>query len=592
MRFFGRTSTGAGRTGTVIGVGLLVVALLGVAVLQPRSTSPEAARLPRPYFSPTESWFARGNFINLDKEQTVDDAGELTDAAVAKPLIAPEQLWTVAGTNTVSLNWTRQPGASGYNVRYRPATQNAYQTADVSAPFFTVRNAKPNTTYEFAVSSHAEDGTTSGFSPNMAVTPTELTSTTRVERAEFSVGAWLPPGWENAEVQASFERASGTLSSVNPFWYNFSADGLLEAKGSAKNPEVVARAHQAGMRVIVTVTNNFDGDRVTAFLKDRALQKRFIQDVTNELSIYNYDGIDLDFENVHTADRDAFTAFVLRLAASVHKQGKVIELTAQAKKSDTDNWDGPGAIDLDRLRDEIDMFKPMLYDFARPDTEPGALAPLNWITEVLTYWKSKVPAEKIQAALPLYGYDWSLSSDDDIGIQFIDAQHIKDKYKVSEARDVLSGEMRLDYSDEHGPRVAYFQDAQSVAQKVAAVRAVGVKAVTFWLLGGEDPQSFGALRASTSKTTVSLQKPLNIGLKLKGDELSVSVSKFPEIDHVAVLYGSAPDNLTQKIEKQTTSLITLPKLLPGELRYIRAIAYDKKGNEIKKSGLASVDLSK
>ncbi|MFO0704875.1 MAG: glycosyl hydrolase family 18 protein [Candidatus Andersenbacteria bacterium] len=585
------TKIGVAKLGTLLAIGALLVTLGSAALVRPHVTSPEVAQLPRPYFSQSESWFGRGNLINLDTAPDATDTSSSTTTSDEQPLVPPEQLWTVAGTNTVSLNWTRQAGASGYHVHYRPASQASDLTAEVAAPFFTVRNAKPNTSYEFAVASVDEKGIESPFSARMAVTPTSLTSTTRIERADLTVGAWLPPGWENSDVQASFERASGTLSVVNPFWYNFSSSGQLEAKGSAKNPEVVARAHQAGMRVIVTVTNNYDPERVSAFLKNSELQERFIQDVATELGIYNYDGIDLDFENVHTSDKEAFTDFVLRLAAAVHKQGKVIELTAQAKKSDTDTWDGPGALDLERLREEIDRFKPMLYDFARPDTEPGALAPLAWIREVLGYWKSKVPAEKIQAALPLYGYDWSLSSEDDIGIQYVDVQHIKSKYKVSEALDPASGEVKLSYSDEHGPRTVFYQNAASVQQKVATVRAAGISAVTFWLLGGEDPQTFEALRAATSKTTVSLQKPLNIGLKLKGSELAVSVSKFPEIDHVTVLYGAAPDALNKKLEKQTTSLITLPALQPGETRYIQAIAYDKKGAEIKKSGIAFIDSS-
>gem|GEM_PF-6681956 len=584
MRFwFGRTTPST--HWTRLAVAVLVVGLVVVASAKPRTLAPEAAQLPKPYFSTQQSYFTRGNFINLDEETTVADSTELAE------LRAPEQLWTVAGTNTVSLNWNRAPQAAAYEVRYRPVTQAAFQSAEVTAPFFTVRNAKADTTYEFTVASKDADGIVSKPSASTAVTPTALTSTTKIERHPFEIGAWLPPGWENQNVQASFERGSSTLTSINPFWYNFSTAGKLEAKGSARNPEVVARAHQAGMRVVVTITNNFDATRVTTFLKDPELQQKFIADVVSELAQYDYDGVDLDFENLTPSDRDGFTSFVLALSDAVHAKDKTLELSAQPKKSDGDDWAGPGALDLDRLKDAVDVFKPMLYDFNRPNTEPGPLAPLSWMREVLTYWKAKVGAEKIQAALPLYGYDWSLTTEDDIGIQYEDVQHIKSKYQTTETLDTSSGEIKLSYSDEHGPRTVFYQNASTVQQKVSAVRSLGIPGVTFWLLGGEDPKAFRALQSLTTSTKVTLQKPLNVGLKLKGAELSVSLSKFPEIDHVTVLYGAAPNTLTQKIEKQTTSLIDLPDLRPGETRYIQAVAYDKKGNEIRKSGIAYISAA-
>jgi len=564
-----------------IGFGIIAVLVWGFS--DPQPINPAASLAVRPYFDQAQSFFARGNFIDLD---STPDAAPVDESALA--FGPPNQLWTVAGTNTVSLNWTRQPDTQEYVVRYRPTAQTAVLTAEVSAPFFTVRNARAGQTYEFSVASVDEDGRTGSFSPTTAVTPTALTSSTRVEQQPFEVSAWLPPGWENKNVQASFERGVGTLTEINPFWYNFSSAGALEAKGSARNPEVIARAHQSGMRVVFTITNNFDTERVTRLLASPDKQQKLIQDILAELSLYDYDGVDLDFEDVSPADKDGFSEFVIKLAKAVHDKQKIIELTGQAKKSDGDNWNGPGSLDLARLSSHVDVFRPMLYDHARPNTDPGPLAPLAWISEVLTYWKSKVPAGKIQAALPLYGYDWSLSTDDDIGIQWQDGQHILDKYAAEESRDTASGEVHLTYADEDGPREVYYQDAQSVQQKVAAVRAAGVESVAFWLLGGEDPATFGSIRALTSSTTVTVQKPLNIGLKLKGSQVAVSVSKFPEVDHVSIFYGNAPDLLSQKLDKQTASIINLPDLQPGEQRFIQAVAYDNQGHEIRKSGIAYV----
>ncbi|MFH0830734.1 MAG: glycosyl hydrolase family 18 protein [Parcubacteria group bacterium] len=567
-------------------IGVLIAAAVIVFGLKPHATNQDLAQLPRPYFASEHSYFARGNFFNLDTEPTLDEPL----AKLPLVLAPPEQVWTVAGTNTVSLNWTRHPQATSYQVRYRQLPQERYQTAEVEAPFFTVRNATADATYEFTVATKLEDGSTSKSSPRMAVTPTALTQTTRIERERFEVAAWMPPGWENTDVQSSFERGSGTLTAINPFWYNFGANGRLEPKGSARNTEAIARAHQADMRVLFAITNNYDPARITKLLSDPELQQLFTEDVLRELELYDYEGVDLDFENVSPKDRDAFTKFLIALSEKVHAKGKVIQLTAQPKKSDADNWNGPGALDLNQLRDHIDWFVPMIYDFSTQNGEPGPIAPLPWVDQVLRYWTSKVPKEKILAGLPFYGYDWSLATEDDIGIQYQDVLKIQERYKVEEGFDQQAGEPFIKYSDEDGPRTVYYQNAASVASKVAVAKQYGVAGVAIWLLGGEDPQNFEAIRSTTSTTIRLVQKPLNLGLKVKGQALSVSLTKFPEIDHVTILYGAKPNTLSEKLEKQTTSVIPMPELHPGETRYLQGVAYDKEGHELRRSGIASVSL--
>ncbi len=563
---------------TVVGVGLS--ALILFAAVFPNSNGPADQPPPRPYFAPSATFIGRGNFFNLDEVAAADSE--------PATLTTPEQLWTVAGTNTVSLNWTRLPQADNYQVEYRDSSSNANKTVDVDVPFFTLRNTRAGTTYYFRV--RAKQGEQlSSFTATTAVTPSSLHQTTTTEKTTFEAAAWLPPGFEDPDVRASFERGCGVLTEVNPFWYNFSASGALEPKGGARAPEVVARGHQCSMRVIPTITNNFDGDRVTAFLGDPGKQKQFIESVVTEITSYGYDGIDLDFENVHAGDRDKFTVFLKDISGAVHAAGKLIELTGQAKKSDGDNWDGPGALDLDALRDDFDRFKVMTYDYSRSNSDPGPLAPLPWMQEVLRYWRSKVPAEKLLTGIPFYGYDWSLTTDDDVGIVWDGVQMIKSKYEFKDGFDLASAEPYITYDDEHGPRIVYYQDAASVKRKVETAKEAGSAGIAIWLLGSEDPADLAVIRPFTSETTRIVEKPLNIGLKIKGPEISVSLTRFPEIASVKIVYGPSQDRRTEVVESKSIGLIKLPNLQPGETRYLEAIAYDGAGREIRRSGLAIVE---
>lgn len=563
-----------------LALGLIGVVGIAVAAAQPRSTGHDGAPTPAPYFSSGDSFIGRGTAENLDEVANAD-------APAASVLTPPASTWTVASAASVNLSWTRQPLADRYEVSYRNESSGQEKTVEVDAPLYTVA-AAPGTTYSVAVTTIGRDGTRSESSARTAVTPTQVRSSQTVEKSGFQVAAWMPSDFDVADARDSFDRTIGVSTEVNPFWYNFAASGVLEAKGGARNPELVARAHQADQVVIPAITNNFDPDRVTALLANPAQQATLREAIVKEVEEGGFDGIDLDFENMHASDRDGYTAFVTALANDLHARGKIIEVTSQPKKSDGDTWDGPGAIDLDALRDVVDRFKVMTYDFSRPDTQPGPVAPIPWTLEVLEYWKTKVPAEKILAGLPFYGYNWSLDTDDDHGITWESAQRARDKFAVEDSIDQVAGEPYFTYSDEHGPRIAYYQDAASVSRKVEAIKSTGVAGVAIWLLGQEDPANFGAIRKQTTTVTRTVDRPLNVGVKLQGDDVQVSVTRSSDVAAVEVRYGSSPDDLTRTARAEQGSLVPLPRLGPKETRYFVAVAFGADGKELRRSGTSFV----
>ncbi|MFO0702947.1 MAG: glycosyl hydrolase family 18 protein [Candidatus Andersenbacteria bacterium] len=477
-----------------------VVVVVAVATI-PRAVNHDAAPTPAPYFSTGQSFLGHGTGENLD---TLPAAS----APAATTLTAPASTWTVAGANSVTVSWTRQPLAARYEVSYRNEASGRVTTATTDVPLYAIKDALPGTTYSVTVTSLGKDGQRSDPSARSAVTPSQVETSQTTTRQPFEVATWMPSDFNVADARASFERGTGTATEVNPFWFDYAATGELQAKGGARNPELVARAHQAGQRVLPTVTNNFDGDRVATLLADVTKQDALRKAILDEVAQGGFDGFDLDFENIHAGDRDAYSGFVSALANDLHGAGKLLEVTVQPKKSDGDTWDGAGSIDAATLGAAADRIKVMTYDFSRTNTQPGPIAPLPWLTEVMTYWTSKVPAAKLLAGLPFYGYDWSLDSDDDHGVTWESVERVRGKYQVTESLDTASGEPYLTYSDEHGPRVVYYQDAASVGRKISAIKATGVAGVAIWLLGQEDPADFGAIRSQITTTTRTVERPL------------------------------------------------------------------------------------
>ena len=119
-----------------------------------------------------------------------------------------------------------------------------------------------------------------------------------------------------------------------------------------------------------------------------------------------YAGIDLDYENLHAADRQAFSTFVTRLAHALHAKGKVLSVAVFAKTTNAGTDPRNVAQDYAAIGRAADQVRLMAYDYHWESSAPGPVAPISWVRAVLRYAKTQIPASKIILGVPLYGYDW------------------------------------------------------------------------------------------------------------------------------------------------------------------------------------------
>ena len=120
----------------------------------------------------------------------------------------------------------------------------------------------------------------------------------------------------------------------------------------------------------------------------------------------HYAGIDLDYENLHAGDRQAFTTFVTRLARALHARGKVLSVAVFAKTTNAGTDPRNLAQDYAAIGRAADQVRLMAYDYHWASSPPGPVAPISWVRAVLRYARTQIPASKIILGVPLYGYDW------------------------------------------------------------------------------------------------------------------------------------------------------------------------------------------
>jgi hypothetical protein len=116
-----------------------------------------------------------------------------------------------------------------------------------------------------------------------------------------------------------------------------------------------------------------------------------------------------------------YTELIREIAAAMHRQHRLVRLMAPVRESDdvdvatTDI--APYLFDYGTLAQYVDQVVLKAYDFNFATGNPGPIAPLTDVAQVLTYVRSyDVPWAKLAVAVPLYAYDWTVNQKGNIAI--------------------------------------------------------------------------------------------------------------------------------------------------------------------------------
>lgn len=309
----------------------------------------------------------------------------------------------------------------------------------------------------------------------------------------FQVSAWVPY-WDRARVRVSLAAHAAGLNEVNFFWYEVQPGGSLRAFPGAEDTSLLALARAHNLRVLPTIMNDFDGPCVAALLTDEEARAAHVREIVALVERMDYDGIEIDYEALPAEARDDLTAFIESLASELHARNRLLSIAVHPKTDDQGTWDGPRAQDWPPLGAAVDEFKVMAYDYHWNTSPPGPIAPLDWIDDVLAYAERTVPAGKIWAGLPFYGYDWIEQKGE--GLVWATADELIRQHRPTTRRDSPSGEIYFSYTVDDIRHTVYVPDARACALKVrlARQRHPGIAGVSIWRLGGESPEHWAAIR--------------------------------------------------------------------------------------------------
>lgn len=280
------------------------------------------------------------------------------------------------------------------------------------------------------------------------------------------------------------------LNVISPTWYELSdASGAVSSMASH---DYVAWAHGRNYEVWALVSNAFDLERTHQFLLNSTARERFIKTMIDEALTYGYEGINIDFENVYMADKEALTHFVNEFAHYARKNQITLSMDVTVMGG-SDNWSK--CYDHEKLGQIVDFLIVMTYDEHWASSPiSGPVASYDWMLHHMSVLTNYVSADKLVLGVPFYTRVWREYPSDSIANKHrttsaaigMEAQNaLIEKYNLELIWDETDRLFYATFFEADAQVKIWVENAQTIREKLSIVNTLGLKGAAAWRRGFE-----------------------------------------------------------------------------------------------------------
>lgn len=267
------------------------------------------------------------------------------------------------------------------------------------------------------------------------------------------------------------------------------------------------------IKLMPLVTNvDFDGAKVAKFLHDTAAQTKAIQALVSECQKHQYQGFQMDFENIAVSNRNNLTIFYQKLAAAMHQAGYQISFAIAPQLTANDATGSAflaqryrelsGAYDYKALGQIADFVTLMAYDEHWGDTTPGPVAAYPWVENIIRYAVQYIPPEKISLGIPVYSDFWFTGKPARENfvkpilsqLSYDEIETVMDKYNLQLAWDETTKVPYVLFNYETLNEYIFAENAASFAAKLQLIQKYNLRGFSVWRIGMEDRRIWNVLK--------------------------------------------------------------------------------------------------
>lgn len=320
----------------------------------------------------------------------------------------------------------------------------------------------------------------------LAVGQALLISTSPVSAPTYSAysGGYAYPFIEEMVLQETLP----FLSYLFIFSYGFTTEGEL-VPPTLDDQFMIQWAYRLGARPILTLTpfgpdGMFNNYLITTMVNDEVVKNRLFQNLLAAMNEKGFQGVDVDFEYILSADRVPFANFVADLQNFLAPYGYTVSVALAPKTSD----DQPGLLyegkDYGLLGNAADWVLLMTYEWGYTYGPPMAVAPLNKVIEVVNYAVTRIDPSKIHLGIPNYGYDWPLPYEKGVTkartISNTEAVQIAIRAGVPILFDETAMSPYFTYTENGIRHEVWFEDVRSLTEKYSLLPSYQLRGISIW----------------------------------------------------------------------------------------------------------------
>ncbi|PZE19809.1 LysM peptidoglycan-binding domain-containing protein [Paenibacillus xerothermodurans] len=262
--------------------------------------------------------------------------------------------------------------------------------------------------------------------------------------------------------------------------------------------EVIGYGHRHNVKMLACIHNllyergnqEVNQEVIGVMLATMENRSAFIANMLTVLRSYNFDGVNIDFEDVRYEDRELLNALYRELEPQLRDAGYYYSVAVPSRTSDepTNPFSAPFTYAV--IGGVVDEFVVMLYnEHGWPGSGPGPVVSIGWMESVVRYALTKMPGRKITAAVSVFGFDFNLTTGRNTYATYAMAMDLARRYNRTVIFDEETQTPMFAYTDEEGnDHEVWFENAASIRAKLLLAERLGIRGVALWRLGMEDPE--------------------------------------------------------------------------------------------------------
>lgn len=293
--------------------------------------------------------------------------------------------------------------------------------------------------------------------------------------------------WDYYSEYASAPDRSGSqingVNVVSPAFFSLvsEGDGAIHTNIGTEGLAYIQWAKNNNYEVWPMFSNNSYKETTSKILNSYELRTKVIDNIVRLAINYKLDGINLDFENMNTSDKDMFSRFVIELRPKLKEAGITLSVDVTAPDGGS-NWSN--CYDRNVIGDVADYIVFMAYDqYGISATDPGTTAGYNWVETSLKKFidREEIDSNKIILGIPFYTRLWE-ESNGKATSKIVNMKSI-DSVLPDNIQKQWNEELKqyyVEYTQDGKTYKMWIEDETSLKNKVSLVSQYNLAGVASW----------------------------------------------------------------------------------------------------------------